>query len=302
MTTNWHDVSFGDIQMIRELASQNSLRSWANLNRLSPVKASRLLQSLETKLGCKLVLRNVKGITLTREGERIAFLAKGVDQIIGNFDAAILENIPEVFEQTLVIASRGFLNVRIAADMAEYCAGQGVNLDVIDLSPSELLEAMKRDVVDLIVTIGSIDIGRAWVQKPIGKMNWGLFVRPRHPLSADVVTKKELERYRLGHHCFWDGRRIVSTHGEMHGVTQVKQLGFGAETVFTAIEMATSTDQVVCIPRISAMQAIAQGRLVELEVRGIKTQTSELFLVAHSERVKQRMLNDILTRLKSLIE
>ncbi|MCX6126651.1 MAG: LysR family transcriptional regulator, partial [Proteobacteria bacterium] len=298
----WADVTFGEVQMLEELASQPSLRAWAQLKTLSPMSAGRNIKQLESKLGRSLVIRTTQGIRLTQEGEKLALMARKMGPIISDLDQAINLGKSSAFDKNIVIGSRGFLNISLAGSIAKYFENRETNLDFVDASPSEMLEATKKDALDIAISLDSTSFGKGWIERSVGSLTWAVYGNPCHPL-AQGANPEGIERYRLGHQCFWNGRIIESNLRAPHATLEgIAQLGHGAQSAMTAIQIASTTEQLVCVPRMVGHPACASGLVVEIPVIKGQLPTSGIFISAHLDRVKKSVFNDLIQLIREQID
>jgi DNA-binding transcriptional LysR family regulator len=229
-------------------------------------------------------------------------MARKMGPIISGLDQVINLDQPSAFEKNLVIGSRGFLNVSLAGSIARYFQDRETNLDFVDASPSEMLDAAKKNALDIAISLESISFGKGWIERSVGSLKWAVYGNPRHPL-AHGATPKGIERYRLGHQCFWNGRIIESNlrtpHATLGGIAQ---LGFGAQSAMTAIQIASTTEQLVCVPRMVGHAACLSGLVVEIPVLRGQLPSSGVYMSAHLDRVKKIQFNGLLELIREQID
>jgi DNA-binding transcriptional LysR family regulator len=290
--SKWDDLTIGDLRMIEELAAHSSLRSWGKLHGSNAVYAARRLNQIEDRLQQKLTIRTNQGIALTREGERLARSVSELHQTIAKLDAAIMANNPEVYAKRLTIGARGFITTFFAGCLVQALDGRDTCLQLVEQSPSESLEAASRSAIDIAISLEPLALGKDWIRKSLGKFFWKIYSSPSHPLRAQA-NKNSLRKYRLAHQCYWNGKSIVSNHGDEHTVLGLSQLGFGSQSAFTAIEIAAHSDQIICIPEVVGNRAVKAGRIVAIETGGINLPETEVYAYING-KISRRLAAELI--------
>lgn len=281
------DVTIGEISLLSELPQHHSLRALARSRNLDPVKLTRLVQGLETKLGAKILQRSNLGVRLTQEGVSLAQRALRLLADLRDFENARTTGPVQDYDSRLTVGSRGFLNVYLAA-----CVLQALNRDghiergltFVDLSPGESAEAARQGFLDITIGFETFELGTNWEFTKLGQLTWSIFGRLRHPLATGAKAA-DLVHYRIANHCFWNGSHVVISDGLLKDRYGVRQLGHGTQTAQAALEIAASTDQLACVPRIVARDLLAAGRIVEISISGTEPIATEVYLGVRTDRV-----------------
>ena len=192
------------------------------------------------------------------------------------------------FERSIVFGARGFLGIAMARQLVAVAQTAGVGLQIIDLSPLDTATAVREESLGIVLGLEDIDYGRNWQRRKLGFLRWEIHARSGHPLELGA-TKADIIKFRLGHHIFWDGRRLVSSEGSFHDQLGVGQLGFGTQTTAAAIAVAMASDQLIIIPEIAAREYVSLGRLIEIPVSTEFHQTVPVFLHGHQDRVSKKI-------------
>ena len=177
---------------------------------------SRQLADLEREVGCALLVREARGVTLTEQG---MLLRKRADEIVSLADRTERElRAPAAKVEGDVWVGGG--ESRAMALVARVATGvaadhPGVRLRVHSGNGTDVLERVERGLLDFGVVFGSEPDARYERLRLPHEDRWGVLVRRDHPLARrDELTLNNLHGERL----------IVS--GE------TGELGEGAPTLF----------------------------------------------------------------------
>ena len=177
---------------------------------------SRQLADLEREVGCALLVREARGVTLTEQG---MLLRKRADEIVSLADRTERElRAPTAKVEGDVWVGGG--ESRAMALVARVATGvaadhPGVRLRVHSGNGADVLERVERGLLDFGVVFGSEPDARYERLRLPHEDRWGVLVRRDHPLARrDELTLNNLH----------DERLIVS--GE------TGELGEGAPTLF----------------------------------------------------------------------
>lgn len=293
-------LSVQDIKMISDLPQFDSLRSWAQSQNHTVAKASRLLKRIESTLQVELVRRTNKGIASTLEGEDLASKAREALQYIERF--ASIETSPNLrpFKDFLTIGTRGFLGSTLSPCLLRAVHNLNIGLKVLELSPKQTVDAAKAGALDVILGFEPLKLGKNWICESVGRLEWRIYGRYGHPLTQITrVGPRELETYRIAHNVFWDGKKLVTNEGLLNASHKIRQLGHGSQSAATAIAFAAETEQLVCVPKIVALDALKLAKVVEISTVDVKPIEVEVFLAVHTEQISNRVLKAIKSELHS---
>jgi DNA-binding transcriptional LysR family regulator len=301
--TDLHKISLGDLQLLVDLPRFQSLRSWAAKNRMTPIAASRVIKRIEDALDTVIIHRSALGFTMTSAGD--ALIKKSLELLQAASSLSSLASLdPSAgFKRTLTFGSRGFLNVALGGVIAETMRSLSGNEGVrfVDLYPDETLDAMRAGMIDIVLSIGELSVTKDWLSYPVGKVGWSVYGRKNHPLVFSANVSRDMVKYRITHHAYWNGRRIINNEGMAHAVTGAAQNGYGAETAFTALSICQATDQIVYAPRIAAKFWLDLNLIQEIPLKiGDDAELPAVLYVA-SSRVSKPMLSAMQKELKNAL-
>jgi DNA-binding transcriptional LysR family regulator len=295
-------LTIEELALLAELPRYSSLRLWAAKHGITPIAASRVLKKIERGLGLEIVTRSNLGVSMTAEGEKAAKKAASVVHAANELrDVSQADELAN-FERTFVFGSRGFLNTAVAGEVSRALSllDESYGIRFVDLSPEETMDAARAGVLDFSLSLEDVALGKAWEAKNVGAISWGLYARRAHPLLTSTKASDFL-RWRLGHHAYWNGKRIVSNDGEVNSLTGSPCTGFGAQTASTALSLCAATDQLAHVPRIAALPWVNAGVIEEIHVPRSKPMWIDVMLSTETSRVPQNVNRAIIGSLKKLL-
>jgi DNA-binding transcriptional LysR family regulator len=297
-------ISLGDLQLIADLPRFQSLRSWASRNRISAIAASRIIKRVEQAVGAKLINRSAVGFTMTAAGD--AFVKKCIDllQTASSLSHISDQDPAAEFKRTLTFATRGFLNVAIAGQLSQVAiaASRTEGIRFVDLSPDETTDAMRVGALDMVLSLGELSVTKEWTSSKIGTVEWALFARKNHPLILSKNPSLDIPSYRIGHHAYWNGKRVINNQGVTHSSTGQTHNGFGAETAFTALSVCAETDQLAFSPKIAAKQWVEMDLVQEVPMQFSSAIHLQAVLYVAVARVKKPLYLAIQNELRKILK
>lgn len=298
---SFDDLTVREISILAKLPSTTSLRVLASLLNIEPSNLSRTIKNLEDLMGVTLLHRSNQGVTATAEAVVLARKASDICDAVRNMQHRnISAKLP--FKRFINFGSRGFVNTYLAPTICSLYDDEsngGTGLRFFDLSPGEGLNAAKSGVIDALVGFEEAALGKAWQQLEVGTLAWRLYASPRNPYVASDQSF-DIATVRIGHHCSFDGKASsILNDGLLFDALGIRQVGHGAQSAYTALAIASSTSQFAYVPEIVAINFVADRRVVEVPIEGTNMSTP-VFLSVHTERIKQKELQMIRTKLAAI--
>lgn len=297
---NFEDVTLRELKILREIPSSNALRGLAQTLQLQPQHLSKIVKSLEGKLGTSLVTRSSKGIIPTPESIEIAKLASQILKL--SEDLLQGPGSAEKFSESITAGARGFLNLfltspgicRISKSWPQ------TRFRVVDLSPKQTYAAARAQMLDIILTFDIMDLGETWARWPIGKTQFRLYARRDHPLPR-VVQAASLAAFPIVQQSYFDGEKLVESNDALPLKAHQKRKGFAVETALEALQVVADTDHLAFLPNLCATDMVVQGRIKEIHVDGMSEMNLEISMYASQDRVKQRLATQIAEELQRIL-
>jgi DNA-binding transcriptional LysR family regulator len=254
---------------------------------------SKILLNIEKKIGDKLVFRSAQGYEPTEAAYQFA---KTLEPIVTKLTNFKLESDWEEKEATILysLCSRAFMNFCFAPSIVEAFSNleSQVGFRFLDASPRRKEEWARLGLLDLILSVGDLNLTKEWSQEAIGEIKWAFYTRLNHPLGL-VTTISKLEKYPIILHSHIDGSRILD--GLFIGTKKWAPKIFGAftETNLAALQIAAKTTQICFVPEVIVKSLGLNYQVQKLVVSDFFDSSLALRLYAHKDRVKMTHLKII---------
>lgn len=248
---------------------------------------------MEQKTGEKFVFRSAHGYEPTEAAFQIAKSLETIVLKLSNFE---LESNSEENENATIYSfcSRAFMNFCFAPTIVESFSNleSQIGFRFLDASPRKKEEWSRLGLLDIILSIGELNLSKEWSQEAIGEIKWALFTRLNHPLGQ-VATVAKLQKYPIILHSHIEGSRILD--GLSIGVKKIVPKIFGAytETNLAALQIAAKTNQICFVPEVIVKSLGLNYQVQKLVVSDFSDSQPPLLLYAHKDRVKMTHLNII---------
>ena len=243
---------------------------------------SRQLVELERELGCELLVRGARGVSLTDEG---MLLRKRAEEIVSLADRAELEirtPVAEVSGEVWVGGGESRAMAAVARAARQLSVEHpGLRLRMYSGNGPDVLERMEKGLLDFGVVMGD-EPGGAYETLALGWQDgWGLLVRRDHPLAGrESLSLDDLVGERLvvsaQHASSTDanpvidlfqsrGLTIAATYTLLYNASLLVEEGAGVAVCFDGIVPAGEGTSFAYIPlpelpRISSYLAWKRGQ------------------------------------------
>ena len=147
-------INSEDLRFFQVIASHPTLAAAARYLDITPPSVTQRLQSIENKIGVKLILRPAKRIILTDEGEALLERARVILHEIDQLQDVIDQTRNRISGTLRVLAPLGFGSEYIAPLLADYADSHE---DIsIDLTLSDNPDWMQADKWDVVIYVGHL--------------------------------------------------------------------------------------------------------------------------------------------------
>ena len=160
---------------------------------------SRQLAELEREVGCALLIREARGVTLTEQGMLLRKRAEEIVSLADRTERELRAPAAEV-EGDVWVGGGESRAMALVARVATQIAAEhpGVRLRVHSGNGADVLERVERGLLDFVVVFGGEPEARhEWLQLP-HEDRWGVLLRRDHPLAeCDAIALDDLRGERL---------------------------------------------------------------------------------------------------------
>ena len=259
---------------------------------------SKLMTKLESQMGCKLMIRSNRGITLTSEGEKLfGHVSVAYNEIrsaeaelsaendlsagmicIGATDTAMASIVIE----SLRTFKKEYPNINIA--IASYTTGQAI-------------DALKSGIVDFSVVNGPVYKKNDFNQTPLLRYRELLVVSPEaHKCNKESLQLRELiELPMIGHSSYTSSADFHNKYFADHGIEWNPDVG--VSTCNELLPLVKAGLGYAFIPEFMVKASLEDGSVIEIRPDGFTLPKREIILVEdqveHSSIAARKLLEKI---------
>ena len=250
---------------------------------LSQSAFSRSVQAAEEELGLQLFDRGSLEVTCTQAG---AFVVERARKLL--FENHCLERDVHLYRERLIGDLAFGVGPFPAATMLPTLLVEirtrypGVNVRVEVNNAQYLLEHLRAEELDFyLADLRNVPAATDLSFARIGRLPAGFYVRPGHPLlKSDKLVAPQILPYGLA--SVRVPESVLEALGSIFGLEAGQPLpqALECDDLHLLKTIAMTTDTVLACPDAGALQEVANGSLVRLEVQDIPTLFSDLGVVS----------------------
>ena len=288
------DIRIRDIQLLVELIRMGSVRELSRKSGHSPGQISKIIKGLESRLGETLLERFTLGVRPTgRALELLPFFTE-VLQACENLSMQVRENVPT----SITCASSSFLASHLLPRALPSWSqrADATRFRVVELPPDQLLPLGMRNVFQICLHTGDKDWPRTWIVEPVGRLNWKLVCKKKHP----VLIKKSLEdvlKYPFVTPVYWAGQEVIQGNDHFQIALKKRVIGHQASTAMSALQIVLHSQHLAFLPELILRDYFATRRLFEVKVDGIQSNAMTVNLAVKADLVKNNLFEKFKKRL-----
>ena len=286
-------LNFREIELFVLACQTRSLRETARQCGLQPAHVSKVIKSLERKLGQSLFRRTSFGIAPSPEGLALLNPANEICEISRTFLNRVAKSHRK--EKLWTVGSISFLATYLLAPRVQYWRGSERNLRFrfIEFTHNDLVSHGLKGAFELAVHIEPLEWTSIWKTYSLGSMQWKLYGSCNHPLSGSCA---ELDALRFPFIVPTDWGSNGYSMGEDFCPLSVLQRKKGDEaaTAETALELCSYSDQLTFVPEILARRWVKAGQLKVIQVKDWSNVEKKIFLSVKSDVVPRKLVESIL--------
>lgn len=298
---NINDLTIKEIRLLADLPKMKSIRSFSTEIGISAAALSKTIIKLEQILEAPLFERSAVGVIPTSELKDFSLWARDLISKAEQVNKSKSEATLPPFKQQITLGTRAFLNTLFCNSFIKSSNVPEVAWRFIDLSPHETLEAARLGGIQIALSLGKLPLGEDWYQEKVGDLHWALYVRANHPLPPSP-SKEDLIHYYFSFATYWDGTSVIKGEDFIPLEKKFKHFGFGMQTAQTAIEIAKASDHIVHAPKLLAQAHVRNGELRELQLKGIKFTSHELFLATQVDKISKKLQASLIKNISKKIQ
>ena len=293
-------LRLADLETLLDVDHFGSMNEVARLRRVQPSTVSKAIRRLEREAGRQLVVRSVRGASLTPAGRELVASAGAFVRILESWGET--RGGEERARATVLnigapsaVAGRLLPRVRPAL----HSAFPDLFFRLVDLRPSESLAAGLSGHFQAIFHWEPLDWPQTWWTEAIGAFPWRLYARADHPVGRSAADPEAVLRYRFVLPVYWDRHEFVPGGDRCPAPAGERLRGDATETAEAALRLIEGSDQLAFLPTFVADESRAGERIAEVKVRGWRPVARDLFLSVKGDEIQMRLLRALQGALQS---
>lgn len=291
------EVKLREVIILLELIQIKSLRELARRENMQPGQVSKLISSLERKLGKKLLERSTHGIRPTPSALEILPQLMELRQIREG-----LVGTRGTEEQNFNIATSSFLTTHLIPTIISSTSFNRSKVRIIDLPPTQFVQTGLRGSFDFCLHSSKLEWPSSWTTVEVGYLTWNLYARASHPLLNKTPTQKQILDYPFVIPIYWSSEGCQYGDDNCPIPMKLRKKGHETSTAASAVEIIRLTDQLSYIPDIVAKGYLESEQLAVIKTPEMKPHRSKVYLSVNSARVKQSVFKSFSETCRSTLE
>ncbi len=248
-------------------AKYKNLTQAAHILHNSQPNISRTIKLLENALGCRLLIRSNRGITLTPEGERLYTHVRAAVERIQAAENEILASASMQDGCVTIGATETALHMLLLPVLRQFREDHPkIRIRILNHLTTQAMDSAKRGEVDLAVVVSPPDIEKPLQARPLLRFRDILVGGPscrvfrEKPLTLEEIAARPLI-------CLGEGTMTFRTYEDFyrrHGRTLYPELQ--AATTDQILPMIKNDLGIGYVPKIFARDALDKGEVFRLSL------------------------------------
>jgi DNA-binding transcriptional LysR family regulator len=281
------EIKIKEINIFLELVRTNSVRELARQRNISPGQVSKIINSLERKVGFKLIERSSLGVQVTFKAHEIIPM---FNEIRGNQESfsASFQNViekPILGFATTSFFSSNFLPKTFTQYIKHY---PEFKIRLLEMPPDLFLNAAQRNAFQICLHLKEMDWPKTWTSVKVGNIKWILCCRKGHPYLKDGLFKNVF-KYPFVYPVYWTPSGISYGNDNFPISVDKRLKGYETSTATSAVEVVRRTDHFGFVPEIVARHLIESGQIIKVDTPSLKSISEPVYLTVKSDRISQQM-------------
>jgi DNA-binding transcriptional LysR family regulator len=278
-----YDIRLKDIELLIELFHIKSVRELARKCGTSPGQMSKLIKSLELKLGFRLLNRSSYGVEPTAEAKNILGLLEQMHEL--HFQIAGHRR-KESKENLLSFSSTSFLSTHLLPSVFSSFTKKSpeARFRLVDLPPNQFTSVGLRGGFQLCVHLNELDWPKTWTSIEVGTITWDLYCRAHHPVLKD---QGDVLDYPFVYPVYWSDEGVQFGNDNCPINIRKRRRGHETSTALAAAELVRLTDNLGYLPNLLTKTLLERGQLCRISVKSWKGKTQTVYLTVKNDFVKQ---------------
>jgi DNA-binding transcriptional LysR family regulator len=282
-----------DLDTFLAVKRSGSVSSAAREQGVTPSQVSKAISRLEAALRLRLFTRGTRGVALS---DQARLVLPYIEAAVTNLQLLEPSERPSTTE--LTVAAPSYLIASFLPAVA--CCHPQLRVRGIELAPSLVRAYAPENFFDMAILARSADrMPATWVSVRVGELRSGLFASPdlARRLGAFPVSVHKLRAVPFVTPVYQAEGRYLPVDDDCPLPLAERVRGHSAQTIGIALEVAARANQLVFGPIVAARHLVADGALVEVQVRGWSVR-EPLFVCCNADRLMAKIQTAVVKALR----
>lgn len=284
-----------EISVLLDLVEVGSMRELARRMNLQAGQISKIIKSVESRLGKKIITRTAHGVHLTAYGTEILPHLQGIRENHLKLTGYLSKGPSD----SLTIATTSFFSARFIPHILSELETTEPSLQcqVFELPPSQFIAVGVRSGFNMCLHLKDLDWPKTWVSVCVGHMRWQLYARKGHPILRNS-TLKDVLKHRFVYPIYWTNEGIRSGNDNFPISINRRLRGFETATAIGAAQIVSRTQQIGFLPHLVAESTMGLERI---ELKGLRAVQEPVYLTVKAELVKRKIFDWFIKHCQGLL-
>lgn len=241
---------------------------------------SKLMNKLEMQMGCKLMIRSNRGITLTREGEKLfQHVSIAYNELRAAEAELSAENDLSAGVICIGVTDAAFQSVVIDSIKAFKSEYPNINISIFSYTTNQATDALKSGVIDFAVVNGPVYKKNDFNQTPLLRYKEVVVDSAinKHWLHDEIKLKELLKLPIIGHSSYTSSADFHNKYFADHGIEWNPDIGISTCNVM--IPLVKAGLGVAFVPEFFASPVVAEGSVRVIAPDGFTLPKREILLL-----------------------
>jgi DNA-binding transcriptional LysR family regulator len=251
---------------------------------VTPSQVSKAVARLEAILRVRLFSRGSRGVALS---EQARLVLPHIEAAVSSLLLLGRSESPTVSE--LTVAAPSYLIASFLPAVA--CCLPQLRVRGIELAPSLVQTYASENFFEMAILARSAErMPTTWVSVKVGEMRSGLFASPdlARRLAPFPTSVNKLRSIPFIAPIYNAEGRFFAADDDCPLAVSERKKGHSAQTIGSALELASRTHQLVFGPVIAARRLVGAGSLMEVPVRGWSVKDA-LYISCNADRMMAKV-------------
>lgn len=293
------DIKYKEIDAFLGLLHTQSVRELARRRGVPAGQISKLVSSLESKLGCKLFERSLSGVLISARGRE---LRPRLEKLMQAFTVIERQNEIGTTQKEIAIGGISLITAHLLPRALMQIELPDAKYQLVDLAPADLTTAGLLGVIDVCVHIGSLPWPKSWHTEHLADIRWVLVARENHSLARRGVRESQLKQWPFVYPIYWtkEGLHRGVDHCPLRNSQRI--IGHETASAISAVELVANSDHLGFLPEFLVAPYIKRKELRRITIKKWASVLKPMYISVKSDRLTQKVFRQIRDKLNQEVQ